>query len=278
MKTILVPIELADTMTATLEAALLLARSFDSYIEGFALRPALTGLIDMDGSISLTETFAHQNLEAEKDARALFETFMRAHDIPTAGVTRRSLSYGWLANAPMGDQFVGSHGRTFDVTVLGRPGPDPRGPHLTALEVALFESGHPILIVPPVAPKAMGRNVLIAWNSSTEQARATSFALPLLKKAERVTVLTVEGGSGVPGPSGDQVCRYLEAHGVPVAARSVPIGERSTGEVILATATELGCDLLVKGAYTQSRLRQMIFGGATRDILARAALPVLMAH
>ena len=53
---------------------------------------------------------------------------------------------------------------------------------------------------------------------------------------------------------------------------------RSTGEVILARAQELGCDLLIKGAYTQSRLRQMIFGGTTRHILAHAKLPVLMAH
>jgi nucleotide-binding universal stress UspA family protein len=102
--------------------------------------------------------------------------------------------------------------------------------------------------------------------------------MPLLQQAERVTVLTVAGGTGVPGPSGEQVVRYLERNGVPVSPHKVEAGDRSTGEAVLAAAESLGCDLLVKGAFTQSRLRQMIFGGATRHILANAALPILMAH
>ena len=102
--------------------------------------------------------------------------------------------------------------------------------------------------------------------------------MPLLQKAARVTVLTVEGGT-VPGPTGEQLAQYLERNGV----RSEPItitpkGRSTTGETILAHAASLGCDLLIKGAYTQSRLRQMMFGGATRHILANATLPVLMAH
>ena len=111
--------------------------------------------------------------------------------------------------------------------------------------------------------------------SSTEQARATAFAMPVLQQAERVTVLTVEGGTAVPGPTGEQLCRYLQAHGIPATASTAGLDGRSTGEVILSTASSLGCDLLIKGAYTQSRLRQMIFGGATRHILARATIPVL---
>jgi nucleotide-binding universal stress UspA family protein len=119
---------------------------------------------------------------------------------------------------------------------------------------------------------------LIAWNGSTEQARATTFAMPFLQHAASVTVLTVKGGTGVAGPMGAQLCRYLQLNGVPANSHTVDLDGRSTGEAILATANSLGCDLLIKGAYTQSRLRQMIFGGATRHILAHAALPVLMAH
>ena len=102
-------------------------------------------------------------------------------------------------------------------------------------------------------------------------------AMPLLKKASHVVVLTVQGGT-VPGPTGEELARYLHRNGVLCEPITVQPEGRSTGEAILAHATSLQCDLLIKGAYTQSRLRQMIFGGATRHILANASLPVLMAH
>ena len=124
----------------------------------------------------------------------------------------------------------------------------------------------------------MSTNVLIAWNCSTEQARATAFAMPLLKRASRVVVLTVEGGAAVPGPTGQQLCRYLQLSGVPARSLTVSLDGRLTGEAVVAHANALGCDLLIKGAYTQSRLRQLVFGGTTRYVLSNATLPVLMAH
>jgi nucleotide-binding universal stress UspA family protein len=102
--------------------------------------------------------------------------------------------------------------------------------------------------------------------------------MPLLRLADRATVLTVIGGTGVPGPPAEQAVRYLQRNGVAAELLAVELGGKTTGEAILATAASLGCDLLVKGAYTQSRLRQMIFGGATQHVLANAALPVLLAH
>ena len=152
------------------------------------------------------------------------------------------------------------------------------GLHERAIESGLFDSGRPVLIAAPTAPARIGTNVLIAWNCSTEQARTTALAMPLLCKAGRVTVLHVEGGAAVPGPSAAQAIRYLQRNGVKAEPMTVGLDGRTTGEAILATAQSIGCDLLIKGAYTQSRLRQMIFGGATRHILAHAALPVLMAN
>jgi nucleotide-binding universal stress UspA family protein len=278
MKRISVPTEQTETMTATLETALLFARRFDSYLEGFAVRAALIHAVELDGGSSmLAESFAQQSLEAEHEARNLFETFMQDRGVPRAASTG-SLSYGWLPDAPEGDYFVGSHGRVFDLTVVGRPGSDPRGPRMAMLEAALFESGHPILIAPPRSIRGIGTRILIAWNCSTEQARATAFAIPILQRADQVTVLTVEGGAAVPGPTGGQLCGYLQSHGIAAKPLTVGLEGRSTGQAILANAEALGCDLLIKGAYTQSRLRQLIFGGATRDILQHATVPVLMAH
>ena len=148
---------------------------------------------------------------------------------------------------------------------------------MITLESALFESGRPVLIAPPSSPRSLATNVLVAWNASTEQARTMAFAMPLLRLAQRVTVCTVEGAT-VAGPSGEQMARSLKMNGIAAETIVLNPGKRSAGETILAKADELGCDLVVKGAYTQSRLRQMIFGGTTRHILANAKLPVLMAH
>ena len=101
--------------------------------------------------------------------------------------------------------------------------------------------------------------------------------MPLLQRANRVTVLTVEGAT-VPGPTGEQIARYLQLNGISATAVTRRPQGQSAGEVILAHAASLGCDLIVKGAYTQSRLRQMIFGGTTRHIFAKASLPVFTAH
>jgi nucleotide-binding universal stress UspA family protein len=277
-KTILVPIEHHDLMRSTLETALLLARKFDGYIEGFALRVAIPAAFAVGDVGALPLPALERDItENEQRSRSLFENFMQEHGVPSGGDTK-GLSSGWLKDAPEGDHFVGSYGRVFDVVVLAKPGRDPGGPRMPTLEAGLFESGRPVLIAPPSPRPQMGTNVLIAWNGSTEQARTTAFAMPILKRASRVVVLTVEGGAAVPGPTGEQLCRYLQLNEVPAKPLTVGLDGRLTGEAILAHAKALGCDLLIKGAYTQSRLRQMIFGGTTRYILSNADLPVLMAH
>jgi nucleotide-binding universal stress UspA family protein len=278
LKTILVPIENHDLMISTLETALLVARRFGSYIEGYALRPSVDNFAAMDPVSSMAvATMRQHDEEASKQARALFDAFMRDRGVAASAGADPGPSSGWLGTAPDGDGFVGSYARVFDLTVLGRPGDETQSPRMATLETALFESGRPVLIAPPSAPARLGDNVLISWNCSTEQARTTALAMPLLRQASQVTVLTVEGAT-VPGPAGADLARSLNLNGVPAQAKTLNPGRRIPGEMILAQAAALGCDLLIKGAYTQSRLRQMIFGGATRHILANAELPVLMAH
>jgi nucleotide-binding universal stress UspA family protein len=227
---------------------------------------------------SLAISGAYENdAELASQARGVFETFMQAHGVPRAEPQNGGFSYGWPHAESGDDALIGSYGRVFDLIALGRPGRAPQNPRMPPLEAALFDSGRPALIVPPAAPQSLGRNVLVAWNHSTEQATTNAFAIPLLRLAEQVTVLTVEGGT-TPGPSGEEAALHLRRNGVKATALTVKPGTRSTGEAILDHAARLGCDLLVKGAYTQSRLRQMMFGGATRHILAHANLPVLMAR
>jgi nucleotide-binding universal stress UspA family protein len=280
MKTILVPTEHGSTMVSALDTALLLAQKFDSCIEGFALRPAVADLVAMDPDSGLTMVAVKENdAEMVRQAEMLFRSFMESHHVAArAGDGEAKLSWAWLNDAPSGHDFVGSYGRVFDMIVLARPGDEWQSPSMITLESALFESGRPVLIAPPNSPRSLGTNILVSWNNSTEQARTMADAMPILRRADRITILTVEGAT-VAGPSGEQMARSLQMNGIATDTLTLkPTGKRSAGEVILAKADELGCDLIVKGAYTQSRLRQMIFGGATRHILANAKLPVLMAH
>ena len=278
MKTILIPTEDHDAMAAVLEAARLVAREFGSHMEGFAVRPSAGTYVTVEPVSSLAISGAFEGDSREPGARRVRNLSCKAHGCRKPTQAPAVYSYGWPWAEPAEDAFIGSYGRIFDLIVLGRPGPEPQNPRMPPLETALFDSGRPVLIVPPTAPKTLARNVLVAWNRSTEQARTNAFALPLLRLADQVTVLTVEGGT-ITGPSGEEAALHLRRNGIKATALTVKPGARaSTGEVILDHATSLGCDLLVKSAYTQSRLRQMIFGGATRHILANATLPVLMAH
>ena len=279
MKTILLPTEHNSSMVSAMDTALLLAQKFGSCIEGFPLRPAVADLVAMDPDSGLTMVAVKENdAEMIRQAEDLFRSFMASHHVARrTGEGQASLSCAWLKEAPSGHDFVGSYGRVFDMIVLARPGDEWQSPSMVTLESALFESGRPVLIAPPLSPRSLGTNVLVAWNSSTEQARTMADAMPLLHLAERITICTVEGAT-VAGPSGEQMARSLKLNGITAEPVTLKPSKRSAGEMILAKADELGCDLIVKGAYTQSRLRQMIFGGTTRHILANAKLPVLMAH
>jgi nucleotide-binding universal stress UspA family protein len=279
MKSILVPMEPHEGMGAVLETALLLAKKGSSYIEGFPLRFGISEFVAVDpaGSIPL-ESYRQESQEEAAQARRVFDSFMQSHNVPRGSGPASGLSCGWLDDAPEGESFVGSYGRVFDITVLSRPDANTIGLHNRAIESGLFESGRPILLSPPVPPRDIATNVMIHWNCSTEQARATAFAMPLLLQAQRVTVLTVSGGQAVPGPTAEQLLKYLRNSGIAAQPLTVALEGRNTGEAVLRAAKAEGCDLLVKGAFTQSRLRQMIFGGTTSHILAKAELPVLMAH
>ena len=273
MKTILVPTEPNALMRSTLETALLVARDFNSYIEGFAVRVAVPSVVAMDvapsGSLAF---FEEENAEAARQSRELFESFMQEHGVSRTRQPQNEPTYGWRIV-----DFVGHRGRVFDLIVIGRPSDDPRGPHMSTFEDVLFESGRPILLAPPTPPAHVGRNVLIAWNCSTEQARATASAMPFLARAEQITIVAVDGAT-VPGPSAEEMAANLKLHGIAADTITLKGDNRTAGAVILDRAGALGCDLVVKGAYTQSRLRQLIFGGTTRHILTHAELPVLTAH
>lgn len=272
MKSILVPIEKHDLVSSMLESAVRLAGIFGGIIEGVALRLPQVSVVGPDPVVTVTFPRAEQeDMEILANSRRIFDGFFSA-----AG-GGDGIRHRWRAVDPVDDTGLGSLARVYDITVVGRPRGGMAGPRMTTLEAVLFDSGRPLLIAPTAPPRALGERIVISWNCSTESARTVTFAMPLLLRAREVTVLSVESAM-VPGPSGRELADCLAVHGIEARELTVAASGRKPGIAILEETRRLGGDLLVKGAYTQSRLRQMIFGGATSEILSHAELPVFMAH
>jgi nucleotide-binding universal stress UspA family protein len=270
MKSILLPMDQSEHMPSALDTARLAANLFDSTVEGVALRPALTQIVAVDVAIAMPSADWNET-EFSKTARATFDVYAAQHPVEQ----NKGARFRWRGGSAIEDVALGSLARVYDLTVLSRPG--SRGGRMATLEYALFDSGRPVLMAPPSSPKSFGQTVLIHWNASTEMSRAIAMAMPILRMAKRVLLLTVEG-SIVSGPTAEDGLGHLEAHGIAATEKTVDAHGQRPGEIILAEARAQGADLLTKGAYTQSRLRQMIFGGATRHVLAAAELPVFLAH
>ena len=272
------------TATPVLETALLAARKFDGRVIGLNALTTEYAVVfggEMGFSVSseVDRTLEREGHERRLAARELFESFMRAHDVQiTTEETAQAqgVRAEWREESGRQNAVVGSLGRVFDLIVVERPAKLASLAEAT-LEDALFESGRPVLMAPPTPPKSIGECMVIAWNGSTETARTVALSMPYLQQAGRVQVLSIEGAMQ-PGPSGDDLAAALRRRGIAATSRVIPATSRHAGEVFLTEAKAAGCDLLVKGAYTQSRLRQMIFGGATRHIIMEADIPVILAH
>jgi nucleotide-binding universal stress UspA family protein len=285
MRTILVHLELSPIVESVLSCALLVGRTFESYIEALHVRPGQPDIIaaGADGFVAaapdLVAGFEREARERSERARLVFEAFMERTGLPRTSTVPLGTgpSADWRIESGSADAILGSWGRIFDLVVVGRPLAESVSPSMAALETALFESGRPLLIAPPQAPERIGENIVIGWNGSTESAKTVALGMPLLKRAKRITVLAIQRGM-VPGPSAAELAHGLRRHGLPAEHRDAPLNDRNVGQAILEEASADGADLIIKGAYTQSRLRQMIFGGATSHILNNAQIPVLMAN
>lgn len=170
--------------------------------------------------------------------------------------------------------------RHFDLTVVGQPDPDQGGVPTMIIESLLFQSGRPALLVPYTHQgEAKIDNVIVAWNGGREATLAIAGAMPILKKAKNVQVISIveaKKGSAVDLP-GFNITRHLARHGVNAELKRLTT-TLDAGNTLLSHAADHGADLLVMGAYGHSRLRELILGGATREILESMTLPVLMAH
>ncbi len=188
-------------------------------------------------------------------------------------------SAAWHVEAGDEAQCLAAHGRTADLTVLGRLRGDGKVA-LHLLETVLLESGRPLLIASEIVRPSIGRHIAVAWKDSAEAARAVAAALPLLPLAKTVTIFAVQESSDThaDSDSGKRLRRALRWHNPATTLRVVPRTNHDPVEALLSVVEADGADLLVMGGYSHSRMREAMFGGFTRRVLLSAGLPVLMAH
>lgn len=145
------------------------------------------------------------------------------------------------------------------------------------IEHLLLESGRPLLVIPPGRESFTAKRVLVAWDGSAKAARAVHDALPFLRAADEVEVISVTGEKRIPdGVPGADIAPHLSRHGVRVTVVNMPVERSDVAQTLRNRATLFGADMIVMGAFVHSRLRQMVFGGVTQSLLKSCPVPLFM--
>ena len=277
-KDLLVVVDHGRNCPARVDLAVRLARDHDAHLTGLYV----STLSSVHPSV--LAQFPPEVRALQKGA--LREAADRARTLFTEGVERGGLGLTteWReAEGDVGD-VAALHARYVDLTVIGQTDPDdiPLGAARDLPERVILGAGRPVLVVPYAGRFAtIGERVLLAWNATREATRAANDALPFLRRATRVAVLSVNprGGPGGHGAvPGADIALHLARHGVRAEAASIATDEVGIDDMLLSQAADSGADLIVMGAYGHSRLGELVLGGATRHILRQITVPVFMSH
>ncbi len=261
---------------AQLDAALAIAQHEDAHLEVFCLAVdhTQTGFYYAGASAYVFQEAIDKAIE---DAKQM-EDWVRERLGSTAvrfSVDSAVAQVGGLST------LVGMKARFSDLVVLGRPYNDDRSNDREAVvEASLFEGCCPVLIMPAPLSESFGKRILVAWNQSGEALAAIRRAMPFLRQAEHVEVTVIDPSPYSPerAEPGQALAQMLVRHGVKAEVAVLAKTRPLISEIISQRATEIGADMIVMGAYGHSRLRQAILGGATRNTLEHAEIPVFMAR
>lgn len=274
-KTILVHIDSGKRCPVRIQTAIELARRFEAKLIGLnAVTPielpgyVLSGI----GGESIARLQKQGADEQVARARAVFDKAVSAAGLSAAE---------WRASPQDAVTAVTLHGRYADLIVVGQPSDEDDAGVAGGFAVdVVLTGGRPVLMLPYMGNFAtIGKRVLIGWNASREATRAVTDAIPFLRQAESARVIVINPRPGEHGAMpGSDIALYLARHGVNVEVQVDQAVEIDAGNEILSRAADFGADLIVMGAYGQSRFREMVMGGASRTIIASMTVPVLLSN
>ena len=273
IKNVLVHLSTSTPRDVAGEIAVSVATSFGAHVSGlaFAHEPPVGSLSDcVSGSIISTYR-AQQNAEAKR-AIAAFEGRAKS-----ASVTFDSrIISETMANA---SEAFGVAARHYDLSIIGQAKPDDDGTQSMAIQAALFGSGRPIVVVPYIYQNHVELDrVMVCWDGSRSAARAVGDALPFLRRAGHIDVVTVEKSERRNELRGAEIAEHLARHGLKINLKPLVAPDSDAANVILSEAADSETKLVVMGGFGHSRLREFVLGGVTRCILESMTVPVLMAH
>lgn len=269
-KDLLVHIDNSKACGKRIEAALRLAREHEAHLAALYVIPLLNIPSYAEAQVP-AEVIETQRRAARADAAAAEKAFNQA--ARKAGATAE-----WRCVEEDFVQALTVHARHADLTVIGQTDLSDERAIPGLAEAVALNAGRPVLVIPYIGAAAtLGERMLIAWNASREAVRAVNDALPLLQRAKKVTVLSVNPPGGVAIPGAD-IALHLARHGVKAEADHVEAHDIAVGDMLLSRAADKAVDLIVMGAYGHSRLRELVLGGATRHLLRHMTVPVLMSH
>ena len=275
----------ADAVVA--DASLALGKAFGACVDGLIVRPdprdAVRLAVDGMSPAMIESVIDAARGESERRiarARDTFNGRCAEHGLePDAAAEGPGPCARWHEEVAIAADRIAFHGRLADLVVVAPPAGKGDEDSDIAVETVLFDTARPLLLAGTGAFRAVGGTALVAWNGSRESVRAVSDALPLLGRAARVVALGVdEEEVGSSRPRCEALCVYLARHGIAAEHAARSARGRSVARLLLEEAGERGADLLVMGAYGHSRLRELVLGGVTRQVLGEAVMPVLMAH
>lgn len=246
-----------------------ISECFDAHLAGLYvhLLPEMVGA-DAVTMVGMDAWYEQSNTEAEVDFKRLkqrFERLRMPHD-----VRRLDVLSGTAGPA------IANRARLADLFVTTRPYGDPSHQGHAVVSV-LFGSGRACFFVPPKGSPAKDfKTLVVAWDGSREAARAVAEAMPFLRRASQVMIVTVLQGDD--DETGGDIARHLSRHGISAVISRVDAGIDGAGGALLTEVQRVGANLLVMGGYGHSRLREWILGGVTRHVLTHSHVPVLMAR
>ncbi len=283
IRKLLLPLTGTAAGEAALNTALTIARVWNAHVLALHVRVDSRDVAPLAGE-GLSGAMIEEMMSAtEKESahrasavRSMFDRFVAAQDVALAEPrSGGGPSASFASVTGREEDIVAQQARLADLTVVPHPEAGEDVSSSDALHAVLFDSGRPVLISPQAPLPTLGKRICLGWNGTAESASAVTAALPWMQRAEAVRILSSEGYQRR-GPGAPELAAYLALHGIEADVAVFPPHQGGVGAGLLAAATEFGCDLLAMGAYSHSRLRQLILGGVTRHVLERATLPVMM--
>ncbi|MCK1713078.1 MULTISPECIES: universal stress protein [unclassified Bradyrhizobium] len=273
LTSILVHIEPDHISHSRLECAAQVARRFNAKLIGVAAAQLRAPVVDNYGGVALA-------VEMEAEEERIRTGFKNSEASFRNSPAVNGLQTEWRSVFGLPEEVLVRESRAADVIVLGRAPAQLGVFSLTDLGDVLMHAGRPVLVVPDGTRNLDAKRIVIGWKDTREARRACLDALPLLQKADLVSVVEVVDESEIEAAKArvTDVAAFLGRHDVRANAEPRVRAERSVAHALMLAAEQRDADLIVAGAYGHTRLREWVFGGVTSDLLTRSPRCSFLAH